>query len=127
MASATRPNKVMLIKRKNLDGSTTKPEYEQVEGGGGVWHLLTKPEKVYDTGIVVGKVRYSFIIPKDIIGNLTTFDNLYLGLYADGTDAESYPGDYAAICKLELANTNITSTALAVDWELVVSNINVDD
>lgn len=119
VAKATRPTKIMLIQ-----GSAEKDEYgntvfERPLGGGGFIYLLTKPEKIYDSTKSV--VRYSFVIPKDIIVSIAAFDQLYIGLYTDSATLDE-PNNYAAICKLDVSVTNLASAALVVDWELIISN-----
>jgi hypothetical protein len=53
-----------------------------------------------------------------------SFENLYLGLYTDdATFDEERLQNYAALCKLDLNGTSIANASLAVDWELVISNI----
>ena len=119
LAYAARPTKVMLLERINPDEEDSEAEYDQPEGSIGFMTLITKPEIISNVGI--GKVRYSFVIPKNIVDKLN-FDNLYLGLYADGA-VETQPNNYAAICKLAIAKTIVANTSLLVDWELSISNI----
>lgn len=90
----------------------------------GFYHRLTKPEKIYDS---TGKcaVRYSFTIPKDIIENLTNFENLSLGLFTENTPEDANDdelSEYAAFCKLDLRHSSVLGAALVVDWVLMFSN-----
>lgn len=120
-ADIMRPSKIALVER-----TSTKDEFDnyiyrfQNSNSSQFFDILTKPEKV--VGTTESHVRYSFVIPKEVVENLVDFTSLYLGLYHSGADAESL-GNYAALCKLELAKNSIINAALVVDWELVVSNI----
>jgi hypothetical protein len=120
IAKLTRPTKVMLIERTNPDEEFAVPEYGVPIGSGGFIYLLTKPEKIKTT-YGESRVRYSFIVQKEVINSIS-FDNIYLGLYTDEATLET-PGNYAAICKLDLNKNNLVNASLVVDWELVISNI----
>ena len=115
-AKLIRPTKVMLLERTNDD----PPVYTQPTNGSGFIYIITKPEKVSDTGSC--RVKYSFVIPKDDVASIRSSDNLYLGLFADEVSVDN-PENFAAICELKLAN-NIINASLVVDWELIISNIN---
>ena len=117
-ARVYRPTKVMLIERKSDSGGNFV--YSSPSGGGGMNYILATPEKVYSAGIC--KVRYSFIISKDDLEGITNFDDLYLGLYPDKAD-ENEPENFAALCKLAITRTDIANAVLAVDWELIISNM----
>jgi hypothetical protein len=118
IASNNRPNKVMLLQKSDENNSNS--QYRQADWGVGFIGLLTKPEKVYSVDNV--KVRYSFVIPKELVNNITDYNNLYLGLYTANTSMLN-PNDFAAICELKgLGNAGITA-AVIVDWELMFSNM----
>lgn len=116
-AKLLRPTKIMLVEPKNKNSLTEG--FQMSSQSGGFIYQLTKPEIVptKDTS----RVRYSFIIPKDIVSSITDTENLYLCLYTDEVPVYK-PDDYAAICKLDIAKNNIANAALVIDWELVISN-----
>lgn len=111
-------NKIMLIEydEENKSNPYTKRS--------DFYYRLTKPEKIYgDTG--KSAVRYSFTIPKDIIENITNFENLSLGLFTENTkedDNGNFLSEYAALCKLDLKPGSVLGAALVVDWVLMFSN-----
>ena len=79
--------------------------------------LLTKPELVYSAK--EGIVRYSFVVPQDLLIG-TTFNAI--GLYpSSATEADIE--DYAACCAITIDRNNMSlSSVLVVDWELHISN-----
>ena len=116
LAKATRPVKATIL-AKDANGNYVQHNY-----GVGFVGILTEPEKVYDnsTGTFNG-VKYSFLIPKEIVENIGDINNAYLGLYTNGATMENL--DYfAARCKLKLSKTNTISAALLVDWQLMITN-----
>lgn len=120
LAKTSRPTKIMLIEQTKYKDEAGNFTYTTPNDGGGFFQLLTKPEKVEDP--YGSHVRYSFVIPKEVIGTLSNFDNLYLGLYHDGASL-SDPNEYAAICKLNLTANSLINASLVVDWDLMISNI----
>jgi hypothetical protein len=116
IAKANRPTKIMLISR-SADG----PDGYEYRGVSGFIYLLTNPEKVYnveDTDAIC-RVRYSFIIPQDMIEGINSLDKLGIGLYSD---AEKSPEAFAAYCEFDVSASSLVNTALVVDWELIISN-----
>lgn len=103
------PTKVMLL-NINDDGSITKASNTSFI------HILTKPERVYNE--TDGVVRYSFIVPQDMLS--TSFNAI--GLYpASATEADLE--DYSAYCSIALDSNSLSlSTVLVIDWELHISN-----
>ncbi len=124
-AKILRPTKIMLVKRtKNLTPRGTSSDYSYTSMSGFIY-LLTKPEKIYNP--TQSKVRYSFIIPKDQLENMTDFEGLHIGLYTNAvTTSESEDlKNYAALCELQsadLSNSIRIGASLVVDWELIISN-----
>lgn len=117
MAKATRPIKIMLVKRtKEESGGVTTYNYEQKSG---FIFVLTTPEKVQSN--TQCRVRYSFIIPKDQIESINDFEDFGIGLYTAGA-VEVEPENFAAFCELDLSKNSLISASLVVDWELIVSN-----
>lgn len=117
-ARLTRPTKIMLLERINPNDKYDPPVYDQPANSQGFMYLITKPEKISESGS--SRVRYSFVIPKETIASVKSSDNLYLGLYTNEAEA---PENFAAICELKLANNSIPNAALVVDWDLIISNI----
>lgn len=115
MAKALRPTKIMLLKQTN---TPENPIYVTTDNAD-FYYLLTRPERVSSVG--VSKVKYSFLIPKEVIDNLADFDKICLGLYSDVATSDK-PNNYSAVCSLGLSRNNVVSASLVVDWELVVSN-----
>lgn len=120
IARYSKPNKVKLVRRKRAY-TDAGDAYFKYESESDFYYLISKPEKVYDGTKSV--VRYSFMIPRDIIGN-RQFEGLGLGLYADtikNVDADL--AKFSAYCDLNLTTNSIIDSALVVDWELTFSNI----
>lgn len=72
------------------------------------------------------RVRYSFMIPRDLLEDITSISSLGIGLYANDIP-ESEPENFAAFCAigrsgLELTRAELTNASLLVDWELVIAN-----
>lgn len=120
-AQLNRPTKIKLLKR-TLDPASNQYNYASSSG---FIHLLSKPEKIYNTsGSLEGPkstVRYSFHISRD---QLESIDFNSIGLYtsnASDLDIENW----AAIVHLSdedraivgAQNSTVTS-ALLLDWEL---------
>lgn len=122
LAEASRPNKIMLVKRTEETSSDGKKSYDY-ESKSPVIYLLTTPEKVYSATQSI--VRYSFLISRDALDAITNFDGLGIGLYTAGypdSDLMENPENFAAYCDVELSKKGLINAALVVDWELVISN-----
>lgn len=117
-----RPAKIKLLKQElNTDDYGNIIEsYQDITD---FIYLLTKPDKS-PTDSARGVVRYSFIIPREYMKTLDNTENLGLGLY---TNSASNSADdlknFAAYCKLDFNSSDIAGAALAVDWELIISNL----
>jgi hypothetical protein len=111
------PKKIMLLERTSLqqeDGSSSY-DYKAISN----FILLNSyPEKVEYAS--QSRVRFSFIIPRDLVENITS-TNMGLGLYARNA-ASDEPENFVAFCALDLDSTTITNSSLVVDWELVIAN-----
>lgn len=118
-AEAERPNKIRVINREKVADGV----YQYTAASASFIHLVGIPEKLE------GKsgIRYSFIIPKDLINNIesTGAGELALGLYAkkilrDDSDLKNF----SAICDITSVRSlfNASNSALVVDWELTISN-----
>ena len=120
IAKNTRPTKIMLIKRTK----TSDLETYRFESKSGFIFLLSKPEKIDGDGQC--KVRYSFIVPKELILGIDSLEGLGMGLFTyDAPGAtETDLNNYAAFCDLNLAKNALTNASLVVDWELIISNVN---
>lgn len=110
-ASLSIPNKIRLLK---FDSNS-----KTFSSKSGFIYLRTKPEKNVDTGLQSG-VTYSFIIP----GELVQSGFSHIGLYAKNVnDSIDDINKYAALCEVGLGEGTLSMTsALIVDWQLVVSN-----
>jgi len=119
LARKNMPSKIMLLKsNKNITDTEVYDSKSQFI------FRQTIPEKVNDSE--KDKVRYSFVIPRTV---LETADFDAIGLYTDSNQCSTATeiNDYAAICKLTEENkdsalTMSASTALVIDWELIISN-----
>jgi hypothetical protein len=114
LASSDSPIKILLL-NKSEDGTLTKAPNSSFI------YLLTKPEKVYSAS--AGVVRYSFIIPQDMIIG-TDFNAI--GLYtASATEADI--NDFAACCTINFNRNNLAlSSVLVLDWELHIANSTIN-
>ena len=118
-AGAGRPKKIMLLQ------VTKDPNTGEVTDTQSQSHFivaLTNPEKVFSSTSQGESVRYSFVIPRTLIENEQVKFNR-IGLYADGAKS---PTDFSAYCDISMEEDNIpmwgSSSALALDWELNISN-----
>lgn len=86
-------------------------------------YLRTPPEKLYDA--TAGVVKYSFILPRDVLED-AKFSQLGVGLY---TAAETDPGEFLAFCTIDDLTVGEVSTTsiLVLDWELRISNASGND
>ena len=113
------PTKIKLLNREPREDETY--EYSSVSG---FIFKRTLPKKIEDpTGGC--RVRYSFMIPRDLLENIPGISTLGLGLYA-GSAQENEPENFAAFCALgddlNLSRAELTNASLLVDWDLVITN-----
>ena len=107
------PNKIKLVQRIPQE-SAPGYIYESASGFIGLYEA----EKLSNG---LSGVRYSFIIPKDMLEAVTDFSDLGLGLYTSGiTDLDLE--NYSAFCPLNLSRSELTNASLVVDWELIITN-----
>ena len=124
VARAERPANIMLLNTefedyKASDGTVTKIVKTVKSASNGYIGLLSAQEKIYEEN--AGKVRYSFMIPRDMIES-TTFNSM--GLYPSSVSRDDVES-YSAICELNIDKNTISPTSvLVVDWELTISNGN---
>jgi hypothetical protein len=114
-AETLRPTKIKLLKRAKPLNST---EYTYTSESGFIY-LFTSPEKIYSSTKSV--VRYSFMVSREQIDELSNFEGLGIGLYPDGASEDALE-NYAAFCKVDLNRNDLVNAALVVDWELNISN-----
>lgn len=114
-AKRKQPTKIKLL---NKDGDT-------VESASGFIYLLTPPEKVSNNaelGITSGEtVRFSFIVPSTLVSN-SNFNTI--GLYSNDVLEHEFT-NYSAYCTIQSDAIGVswdTSSVLAVDWLLNISN-----
>lgn len=117
-AKASCPTKIKLLNRYVVENGF---EYESFSG-----FIFKRGVEVIEDNVGECRVRYSFMIPRDLLENITSITTLGLGLYANGVP-ESEPENFAAFCALgdaglELTRAELTNASLLVDWELVISN-----
>ena len=119
LAKAKRPTKIKVLEWSQ-DGQNR--DYKSISG---FIFLRNPPEKVEDQEQPnQSRVRYSFLIPRDMFENISGTRGLGLGLYASGA-LETEPGNFSAFCELDELGQNLTSlsnSSLVVDWELVIAN-----
>lgn len=119
-ANTRRPAKVMLLYRNTLSDGDTYYTYKPASG---FIFLRTPPEKI-DSNIQ-SKVRYSFIIPRDSLENLSSDAALCLGLYSHNASWDD-PDNYLALCDFgkDLSAIQSGGASLAIDWDLIIANAN---
>lgn len=114
VARMNRPTKIRL-----LSADPENPGNYIAESG--FIHQTTNPEKVYSTS--KGTVRYSFLIPRDIVSG-TNAQIDYIGLYANSATEEEV-NEFSAIVGMSVDSSAVTiSSAALVEWELNISNKN---
>ena len=115
IAQINRPTKIMLLQKEQKDPTTV----EYISKSGFIFQT-SKPEKVYDT--TKGIVRYSFIIPKDLISSIKPETVSHIGLYANSA-SDGEESNFSALVGVDLTSDNVAaSAAVLVDWELNISN-----
>ena len=118
LAKLSLPSNIMLL---NAEINSETGEIDQFTAASGVIALSTiaTPEKALDESS--GRVRYSFIVTRD---QLETESFNAIGLYAKGIKPE-YCQYNMAYCILDesvnSANLSVSS-ALVVDWDLIITN-----
>jgi hypothetical protein len=85
--------------------------------------LISAAKKVESTSNA-SAVRYSFIIPYDVISSIESFEYAYIGLYPENPiDSENPYNDYLASFSLKDLNRSLfLNSALTVDWDLQIVN-----
>lgn len=112
IAKIDRPTKIMLLMSNKARTECTSKS--------GFIYLLKKPEKSSVANSSAAAVKYSFIIPRDQLEGVT-FNSI--GLYTNSSTEDNVES-YAAIVDIESYTEQelASSTALVVDWELIISN-----
>lgn len=117
-AAQSRPTQIKLLKVTKV--TSGDGEAEAIDSASGFISLMTTPEKINRTD--AGGVRYSFIVTRDMVID-TNFNRI--GLYTK-TATEQTLDEYAAFCDIpDSSGTNgslSASSALLIDWELIISN-----
>lgn len=115
------PTKIKILERTAEDENTQNYEYRSVTG----FIFLRSAPEVLDNSLGECRVRYSFMIPRDLLESIPSIDTLGLGLYTNNA-VESEPGNFAAFCAfgpdLLLDSGDLLNASLLVDWELVITN-----
>ena len=69
------------------------------------------------------RIRYSFMVSRDLVENITDFSTLGLGLYSNNaSDSEEDAKKYVAFCSLDIPKHALLRASLVVDWDLVIAN-----
>ena len=114
-AENERPTKIKVLNYDTVEG------IKHYTSASGFIHLLTKPEKVSKDN--QSCIRYSFLIPRDVINNIDNEPGLALGLYAKRTlNDESVVENFSAVCDISYAKSLFNNISLVVDWELTITN-----
>lgn len=110
-AQKHKPARIML-----LSYNEDTMEYDSISG---FVSIRTKPTKVESE--TQCKVRYSFILPRDLIEKSSNTTEISVGLYSNDADYNK-PENYIARCDLGIQSGQLTTTSLVVDWELIIAN-----
>ena len=113
------PTKIKLLNREPQDDQDDTYNYSSVSG-----FIFMRNTSVPDVNSGKCQVRYSFMIPRDLLDNVTNLSTLGLGLYAHGA-SESEPEKFTAFCalnSLDISRSELTNATLLVDWDLIISN-----
>lgn len=114
------PTKIKVLERIVEDEKEQQYTYNSISG---FIFLRTVPE-IDASNLGESRVRYSFMIPRDLVENITNRSNVGLGLYTNSTP-ESEPENFAAFCSVgDTLSGELDNSSLLVDWELVISNAN---
>lgn len=114
-APANVPKKIKLLNREAINGIY---EYESVSG----FIFLRDTAKIQESSSGKCLVRYSFIVPRDVLENITSISTLGIGLYSAAA-TEDAPEDFMAFCAVEDFNySQSVNSSLLVDWDLLISN-----
>jgi hypothetical protein len=118
-AKVSYPTKIKLIYRELLDNKNNIYEYSSASG-----FIFVRRVEAVETNPGECRVKYSFMIPRDLLDNITSIDTLGLGLYSHSA-LESEPERFIAFCAfngLDISRNELTNATLLVDWELVIAN-----
>lgn len=119
------PTKIKILERVALDESATEKRYDYYSASGFIF-LRTTPE-IIQNNLNECRVRYSFMVPRDLLENVNSSGDFGLGLYTHSA-SESSPEDFAAYCSLSndlnVSMSELATASLLVDWELVIANNN---
>ncbi len=113
--AANVPTKIKLVNREKYDDASYK--YESASG----FVFLRSPAEKTKTTSGECCVRYSFIVPRDILENITNIETLGIGLYARSA-SEADPENFIAFCPVKFNVGQIINSSLLVDWDLIISN-----
>lgn len=115
VAKINRPTKIMLLHKDSTTG-----EYQSMSG---FIFQTSKPEKVFTTTTKI-TVRYSFIIPRELVNSISSKAISHIGLYANSAKNEEV-NEFSAIVKFNQGDdTTSESSVIVVDWYLNISNKN---
>jgi hypothetical protein len=114
------PTKIKVLERITEGAKEQHYTYNSLSG---FIFLRTAPELDL-SNLTEGRVRYSFMIPRDLVENITNKTDIGFGLYTNGA-LEDEPENFAAFCAIDGTLTGeLNNSSLLVDWELIISNPN---
>lgn len=110
------PTKIKLLNREIRDGAY---EYTSVSG----FIFLRAPAEIQKTSSGECRVRYSFLVPRDMLENITSIGNLGIGLYSRGATEDDIE-NFVAFCSIteDFNKSQTVNSSLLVDWDLVITN-----
>ena len=111
------PTRIRLLSREI--GSGGGYDYSSVSG-----FIFKQNSNVIVDKLGECRVRFSFMIPRDLLENITNIETLGLGLY---NTRYSELDSFVAFCAigtsgLELSRAELTHASLLVDWDIVIAN-----
>lgn len=113
--TASVPAKIKLVNREKYDDASYN--YESVSG----FVFLRSPAEKTKTSSGDYCVRYSFMIPRDMLENIANIETLGIGLYARNA-SEADTENFLAFCSVKFNIGQIVNSSLLVDWDLIISN-----
>jgi hypothetical protein len=119
-AAAERPKKVKLVNRRA--GDRLEDGYYYEEAAAGFVYLYGNPT-ITTSSSSECRVKYSFLISRDLMENITDYTGLGIGLYPKNATEQDID-KFIAFCPLneKVSRGQLANATLVVDWELVIAN-----
>lgn len=108
------PTKIKLVNHELFDNTDV---YTSASG----FIFLRSPAEIIKESSGECRVRYSFMIPRDMLENITSIDTLGIGLYSRSA-LEGDPDNFVAFCSVDFNKSQIVNSSLLVDWDLIITN-----